>query len=314
MKGRKGGEIYFTRKTMEWCERYRSIRQKISKSKEDKEACFFQNFNGQPLSQIKSTRGTIWAKFEEVTGVTKATITDCVRSAAEEVIQDHPEMSNRVKQLNNHSLAVGSQVYDKNKYSYRGQFVNFMAHKEGEGNVGSGSEEDVELQAQIKKREEEDEKQNKIDAIEAVEKDKRRRHTTLSSQIRVKPEHRVFLQMLFKDLIGDRFPGYKKSIIVILLIFISIPAPKKWPRVLYRIVDGVEADISLEDLNRLRQIEMEIFKNVVKDVEKESGFDWSGTLEENISADVKVAKSLRNSFYNYEKDRKKNDPKYFVFR
>ena len=120
--------------------------------------------------------------------------------------------------------------------------------------------------------------------------------------------------MLFKDLIGDRFPGYKKSIIVILLIFISIPAPKKWPRVLYRIVDGVEADISLEDLNRLRQIEMEIFKNVVKDVEKESGFDWSGTLEENISADVKVAKSLRNSFYNYEKDRKKNDPKYFVFR
>ena len=163
MKGRKGGEIYFTRKTMEWCERYRSLRQMVSKSKEDKEDCFFQNFNGQPLSQIKSTRGTIWAKFEEVTGVTKATITDCVRSAAEEVIQDNPEMSNRVKQLNNHSLAVGSQVYDKNKYAYRGQFVNFMAHKDGEVNVASGSEEDVELEAQIKEREEEDEKQNKID-------------------------------------------------------------------------------------------------------------------------------------------------------
>ena len=73
---------------------------------------------------------------------------------------------------------------------------------------------------------------------------------------------------------------------------------------LYRIIDGVEADISPEDLSRLRQIEMEIFKNVVKDVEKESGFDWSGTLEENISADIKVATSLRNSFYNYEKDRK----------
>ena len=145
-----------------------------------------------------------------MTGVTKATITDCVRSAAEEVIQDNPEMSNRVKQLNNHSLAVGSQVYDKNKYAYRGQFVNFMAHKDGEVNVASGSVEDVELEAQIKEREEEDEKQNKIDAIEAVEKDRRRRHTTLSSQIRVKPEHRVFLQMLFKDLIGDRFPGYKK--------------------------------------------------------------------------------------------------------
>ena len=140
------------------------------------------------------------------TGVTKATITDCVRSAAEEVIQDNPEMSNRVKQLNNHSLAVGSQVYDKNKYSFRGEFVNFMAHKEGE-NVASGSGEDVELEAEIKEREEDDERQNNLDAIEAVERDKRRRRTTLSSQIRVKPEDRLFLQKLFKGLIGDRFPG-----------------------------------------------------------------------------------------------------------
>ena len=206
MKGKKGGEIYFTRKTMDWCERYRSIKQIVFKSRENKEDSFFVNLNGQPLSQIKSTRGTIWAKFEEVTGVTKATITDCVRSAAEEVIQDNPEMSNRVKQLNNHSLAVGSQVYDKNKYNYRGQFVNFMAHKEGE-NVASGSGEDVELEAEIKEREEDDERQNNLDAIEAVERDKRRRHTTLSSQIRVKPEDRHFLQKLLKGLIGDRFPG-----------------------------------------------------------------------------------------------------------
>ena len=70
----------------------------------------------------------------------------------------------------------------------------------------------------------------------------------------------------------------------------------------------------MDDLNRLRQIEMEIFKNVVKDVEKENGVYWSGTLEENILADIKVASSMRNSFYNYEKDKKKNGPMYFVFK
>ena len=209
MKGKKGGEIFFTPKVMEWCERYRTLKQMVRK-RENKEDSFFINYNGQPLSQIKTTRGTIWAKFEEVTGVTKATITDCVRSAAEEIIQDNPEMSNRVKQLNNHSLAVGSQVYDKNKYNYRGQFVNFMSHKEGE-KIASGSVEDAELDAQIKEREEADEKQTREDAIEAVEKDKKRRRTTLSSQTRVKPEDRTFLQKLFQRLIDSKFPGNLSS-------------------------------------------------------------------------------------------------------
>lgn len=60
---------------------------------------------------------------------------------------------------------------------------------------------------------------------------------------------------------------------------------------------------------------MGIFKNIIKDVEKQTGFDWSGTLEENISADVKVAGSVRSSFYNYEKDRKQSKgPQYFKFR
>ena len=205
MKGKKGGEIFLTPTTLDWCEKYRSFRQLVFKT-EDKESSFFCNYNGQPLSQIKTTRGTIWAKFEEVTGVTKATITNCVRSAAEEVIQDNPEMANRVKQLNNHSLAVGSQVYDRNKYSYRGQFINLMSHKEGE-KIASGSVEDAELEAEIKEREEADEKQNMEDAIKAVEMDKNRRRTTLSSQTRVKPEHRIFLQNLFKRLVGSRFPG-----------------------------------------------------------------------------------------------------------
>lgn len=52
----------------------------------------------------------------------------------------------------------------------------------------------------------------------------------------------------------------------------------------------------------------------MKEVEKQNGFDWTGTLEENISADIKVAASIRSSFYNYEKDKKKDGPQYFVFK
>ena len=87
--------------------------------------------------------------------MTKATITDCVRAAAEQVIQDNPEMSNRVKRLNNHSAAVGSHIYDHNKYQYRAEFTNFMAKKDGEASSATGSK-DEELTQRMKEREEED--------------------------------------------------------------------------------------------------------------------------------------------------------------
>ena len=63
-----------------------------------------------------------------------------------------------------------------------------------------------------------------------------------------------------------------------------------------------------------KQIEMEIFKNVMKDVEKQNGFDWTGTLEENISADIKVAASIRSSLYNYEKEKQKDGQQYVVVK
>ena len=69
-----------------------------------------------------------------------------------------------------------------------------------------------------------------------------------------------------------------------------------------------------EDANRLAGIEMEIFGNIVKDVEKEMDQEWSGTKKENRIADEKVAMSIRNSFLNYERDRKANAPSFFKFK
>ena len=83
---------------------------------------------------------------------------------------------------------------------------------------------------------------------------------------------------------------------------------------MYRTVDGA-SDISADDREHLKEIEMDIFKNVINEVEKQNGFDWSGTLEENVSADTKIAASIRSSFYNYEQGRKMSKgPQYFVFR
>lgn len=69
-----------------------------------------------------------------------------------------------------------------------------------------------------------------------------------------------------------------------------------------------------EDANRLADIELGIFGNIVKEVEKQTKHEWSGSLKENKLADERVASCIRNSFANYEKDRKADSPSYFKFK
>lgn len=61
-------------------------------------------------------------------------------------------------------------------------------------------------------------------------------------------------------------------------------------------------------------IEMDIFGNIVKEVEKVTKQDWTGSLKDNKLADEKVAMSIRNSFQNYERDRKGKDVSFFNFK
>ena len=219
MKGFEGAEVAITRKTMVWMERYRSLKELLLKENADsKDSWFFVNHNGAALSDIANTRGSIWQKFEQVTGVTKATITSCVRAAAAQIIQDNPEMANRVQSLNNHSAAVESSIYDRNKYQYRGQFVNFMSVKEGEGSSNLEEEEDEQLTQRRKEREQEDDKSSKEDAAKILKSLKVRKKTALSSQCRVKPLDRQYIQGLiqssshpeFIKLRKKKLPGIKK--------------------------------------------------------------------------------------------------------
>ena len=91
-------------------------------------------------------------------------------------------------------------------------------------------------------------------------------------------------------------------------------ANQKWRRVFYRILDGSESILETEDADRLSRIEMEIFGNIVLEVEKKTEMGWSGSRKENRLADEKVAMSIRNSLHNYERDRKADAPSFFKFK
>ena len=84
-----------------------------------------------------------------------------------------------------------------------------------------------------------------------------------------------------------------------------------WKIVFNRFLDA--AELEEEDRDRIMQIEDVIFKNIQKEVEHDTGNDWSGTKDENYRADFKIAKSVKSSFESYEKSKQKNDPSFFRF-
>ena len=72
------------------------------------------------------------------------------------------------------------------------------------------------------------------------------------------------------------------------------------------------ADLSTGDRDKIKAIEQDIFLNMKAQMEKENQ-TWDGEKESNKVADFKVAQSIKKSFLNYEKDRKKSEPQYFKF-
>ena len=68
----------------------------------------------------------------------------------------------------------------------------------------------------------------------------------------------------------------------------------KWKRMWCRFVDTH----SKNTRQQLLDVEMNIFKNVKKEVVDETG-PWIGSLKQNMMADVKIAFSIFSSFKNY---------------
>lgn len=79
-----------------------------------------------------------------------------------------------------------------------------------------------------------------------------------------------------------------------------------WNRLLDSIEDGKEKE-------ELLRIENKLFLNIKKEVEADTGSSWTGTVEENYNADLKVASSVYISFKSYESGLKRQG-QFFQFK
>ena len=81
----------------------------------------------------------------------------------------------------------------------------------------------------------------------------------------------------------------------------------------YRICDGIEDGGNDEIGDKLLEIEFSTFLVVKKSIVKDCG-SWSGSLENNRKADQMIARVIRRSIHNYEKNRKSYEKTYFLFK
>lgn len=84
----------------------------------------------------------------------------------------------------------------------------------------------------------------------------------------------------------------------------------KWKRLWNRLLDTLEFGKEREDL---LAIENKLFTHIKKEIEAETGLPWTGTEEENYTADLKVATTVYLSFKNYEAGLKRQGS-FFAFK
>ena len=111
-------------------------------------------------------------------------------------IRKDARMTEAVPVLNNHSQAVGEQVYNIGSYTTRAQYVNATAAMEGSSQLPAAANAGVHDEARRLEREQEDQRFAQEMAEDILKRDKRRKNETLSSQTRVKSGQREFFQKL----------------------------------------------------------------------------------------------------------------------
>ena len=130
-------------------------------------------------------------------------------------IRKDAKMTDVVPVLNNHSQQVGEQVYNIGREQTRAQYVNATASMEGSSSQLPAESAGVHDQIRRKEREEEDQRFAQDRADDILNRDKKRKNQTLSSQTRVKSDQRDFFQKLISNDPGleihqktrKKFPG-----------------------------------------------------------------------------------------------------------
>ena len=162
----------------------------------DPDSEFFVSFSGAPLADNSNTRGSLWSKFEDVTGVVRAT-PNTLRRGVEHVVQHSPNLSKRSRDLTGHSLEVGDKVYNKNADQVRTKLVHKLAIADGLSLTEEDKVEDEEIKAKRQKLEKEDEDARQQLARETMKLYSPRRAYTQGKGCKLLPVDRGNLQKIF---------------------------------------------------------------------------------------------------------------------
>ena len=296
IKNQEAQVVYLNRKTEDILKKYRVMTLMKFKSI-DPDGPFFINFRGQALGLMTNTKGSLWHKFKIATGLDSSSC-NVIRRGAEAQVLNSPIAAARVKDLQSHSASTGHGAYDKTAPIFRSSFMNHLSKMEGSDKVVSGEQIKMteEAKAMFVRVEEEDKETSIVEAEKVLEKGPTRR--TFSKMQRILAEDRKLIQESFSN------PSNKE--IFEMTCGKKFPPAKAFKKIFYRAVDG-------DLLETLRPVEERVFKTIRLDVEKEHKCEWDGGKEMNRTADLKVAATVRNSLFAYEKNRSKKQRSYFKF-
>ena len=181
----------------------------------DMDANFFCNFDGNPLSVMRNTLGSLWSIFQETCDIDKATVT-MVRRALEHKAQGSQASVKRLNVINSHSEEVGLSHYDKSAPDYRSGFLHEVSQQEGSSKTVVDKDLPDKVISNREMREERDKEKKAQLTQEKLGKATKSRYT-LGKNMKIFPDDRRFIQEILsaEDYLHlhsitdeDVFPGW----------------------------------------------------------------------------------------------------------
>ena len=160
------------------------------------DAPFYCNFEGNILSVIRTTVGSLWSIFKETCDVDEATIT-MIRRGLELKARENQASVKRLNVINNHSEDVGLSHYDRAAPDYRSSFLHEVSQQEGSDKVA-----DEELPADViksRKRQEEIDQATKAQVIQEKLSKATKTRYSLGRNMKLFPDDKRFIQDLLSS-------------------------------------------------------------------------------------------------------------------
>ena len=197
LKGGRAADLILTKRSHELCMKFKDLKQTLWDDEDlQDESNFFVNFKGSPLGPMQRSKGSLFAKFSIVTGVSNPT-QNSIRRGVESKIQSNPALKSKIENLQSHSKGVGLTHYDKSGTNIRASFIDQLSSKE------SPIKTQTSVPEAVKKKREADEINDENKNVEIAQKllisDKMRKNTRLNRKCKILPLDREFLQLLFTN-------------------------------------------------------------------------------------------------------------------